>query len=71
MAKLFAIRNKDFKEVSKKVLSIATISVGSWFLYDNFRTWISTMPGFDQWWWLIALGLLYLGLVILDLDGGN
>ena len=68
MVKTLGIRARDLKEVGTKVLSIATISVGSWFFYDKFREWIGSMNGFDQYWWLIAGGLLYLGLVIFDLD---
>jgi len=61
-------RKNGFGEVLKKVLSIATISVGGWFFYDKIRDWISTISGFDQWWWIFALGLLYIGLVIMDLE---
>ncbi len=64
----FNFGNNGFGEVLKRVLSIATISVGGWFFYDKIRTWLSTVPQFEKYWWLIALGLLYIGLVIIDLE---
>ena len=54
-----------------KVMSILTISVGSWMIYDKARTWLMNLSWYEQYWWALALGLLYVGLVIFDLDGNG
>jgi len=62
------LRKLKKNDVLMKILSILTISVGGWIIYDKARTWLMSFSWYEQYWWLLAIGLLYLGLVFMDLD---
>lgn len=68
---IFSIKGSDLKEVMIKVGSIMTISVGSWIIFDKVRTWMESMAIYKEYSLLLAILLLFLGLVILDFDGNG
>lgn len=65
---IFSIKGRGLKEVGQKVLSIGTISVGSWIIFDKIRYMLRQTELYDQYGVLVAIFLLYIGLVILDIE---
>lgn len=55
-------------EVVQKTLSILTITIGGWIIFDKAREWLLTMAVYDKYWYLFAIGLLWLGLIIFDVE---
>ena len=55
-------------EVVKKMVFIVTITLGGWIIFDSVRGWLVEQSWYGSYGWLFALGLLWFGMVFLDLE---
>jgi len=63
-----SIKKIKKNEIIQKTLSILTISIGGWIIFDKVRNWLTSFGWYDKYWYLLAIGLLWLGLVFFDIE---
>ena len=64
----FLDKRNGMGEVIRKILSLMTISVGGWIIFDKVRKWLQSIDAYGQYSIIIAIILLYIGMVIIDLE---